>query len=180
MVGLGGFALSGVAASVDISRRSLQIPNSSISSIGRRKLALSFSPIYTNSTNRQITTSALTLRLVSLTNHTITSININIYNGSTMSGGSRQLACPRGGRAGAAGCEAAEAVRKAEWPWSPEQSFTAGYKPDGNVCRAELDEVEVTEVRSAAVAGTTLVLRNAVERDECDIYMMSKHFSQNA
>ena len=33
---------------------------------------------------------------------------------------------------------------KAEWPWSPKQSFTAGVQPDGNVCRAELDEVEVT------------------------------------
>ena len=43
---------------------------------------------------------------------------------------------------------------KAEWPWSPKQSFTAGDKPDGNVCRAELDEVEVTEARSAEAAGT--------------------------
>ena len=43
---------------------------------------------------------------------------------------------------------------KAEWPWSPKQSFTAGVQPDGNVCRAELNEVEVTEARSAAVAGT--------------------------
>ena len=32
---------------------------------------------------------------------------------------------------------------KAEWPWSPKQSFTAGDKPDGNVCRAELDGMEV-------------------------------------
>ena len=43
---------------------------------------------------------------------------------------------------------------KAEWPWSPKQSFTAGHRPDGNVCRAELDEVEVTEARSAGAAGT--------------------------
>ena len=43
---------------------------------------------------------------------------------------------------------------KAEWPWSPKQSFTAGYKPDGNVCRAELNGVEVTKARSAVVAGT--------------------------
>jgi len=42
---------------------------------------------------------------------------------------------------------------KAEWPWSPKQSFTAGDKPDGNVCRAELDEVEVAQARSAAAAG---------------------------
>lgn len=63
---------------------------------------------------------------------------------------------PRGGREGiAAGSEATEAVRKAEaslWnldakrttdtvlpAWSPKQSFTAGVKPDGNVCRAELN-----------------------------------------
>ena len=56
----------------------------------------------------------------------------------------------------------------AEWPWSPKQSFTAGGKPDGNVCRAELNEVEVAQARRAGAAGTTLVLRNAVERDECD------------
>ena len=43
---------------------------------------------------------------------------------------------------------------KAQWPWSPKQSFTAGRKPDGNVCRAELDRVEVTQARSAEVAGT--------------------------
>ena len=43
---------------------------------------------------------------------------------------------------------------KAEWPWSPKQSFTAGVKPDGNVCRAELDDVEVAQARSAGVAGT--------------------------
>ena len=42
---------------------------------------------------------------------------------------------------------------KAEWPWSPKQSFTAGVQPDGNVCRAELDEVEVAQARSAAAAG---------------------------
>ena len=43
---------------------------------------------------------------------------------------------------------------KAEWPWSPKQSFTAGGKPDGNVCRAELDEVEVAQARRAEAAGT--------------------------
>ena len=34
---------------------------------------------------------------------------------------------------------------------------TAGVQPDGNVCRAELNEVEVTKARSAAVAGTKVV-----------------------
>ena len=29
---------------------------------------------------------------------------------------------------------------KAEWPWSPKQSFTAGVQPDGNVCRAEFNK----------------------------------------
>ena len=43
---------------------------------------------------------------------------------------------------------------KAEWPWSPKQSFTAGDMPDGNVCRAELDGVEDAQARSAEVAGT--------------------------
>jgi len=46
---------------------------------------------------------------------------------------------------------------KAEWPWSPKQSFTAGVQPDGNVCRAELDEVEVVATRSVAEAGTKVV-----------------------
>ena len=36
---------------------------------------------------------------------------------------------------------------KAESLWSPKQSFTAGVQPDGNVCRAELDRVEVPEAR---------------------------------
>ena len=44
---------------------------------------------------------------------------------------------------------------KAEWPWSPKQSFTAGGQLDGNVCRAELDEVEVAQARRAGAAGTT-------------------------
>ena len=43
---------------------------------------------------------------------------------------------------------------KAEWPWSPKQSFTAGVQPDGNVCRAELDEVKVAQARRAVAAGT--------------------------
>ena len=43
---------------------------------------------------------------------------------------------------------------KAEWPWSPKQSFTVGHRPDGNVCRAELDEVEVAQARCAGAAGT--------------------------
>ena len=43
---------------------------------------------------------------------------------------------------------------KAEWPWSPKQSFTAGHRPDGNVCRAELNEVEVAQARRAGAAGT--------------------------
>ena len=62
---------------------------------------------------------------------------------------------------------------KTEWPWSPKQSFTAGGKPDGNVCRAELDGVEVAQARSARAAGTKLVLRNAVERDECDLLIQN-------
>ena len=43
---------------------------------------------------------------------------------------------------------------KAEWPWSPKQSFTAGVQPDGNVCRAERDEVEVAQAQCAEAAGT--------------------------
>ena len=43
---------------------------------------------------------------------------------------------------------------KAEWPWSPKQSFTAGVQPDGNVCLAELNGVEVAQARSAGAAGT--------------------------
>ena len=42
---------------------------------------------------------------------------------------------------------------KAKWPWSPKQSFTAGVKPDGTVCRAELDRVKVAQARSAGAAG---------------------------
>jgi len=38
--------------------------------------------------------------------------------------------------------------------WSTKQSFTAGGQPDGNVCQAELNEVEVPEARSAAGAVT--------------------------
>jgi len=57
---------------------------------------------------------------------------------------------------------------KAELLWSPKQFFTAGRRPVVNVCRAELDRVEVTQARSAGVAGTKLVLRNAVQRDELD------------
>ena len=45
-------------------------------------------------------------------------------------------------------------VKKKESKYSPKQSFTAGGQPDGNVCRAELDEVEVAQARHAAVAGT--------------------------
>ena len=43
---------------------------------------------------------------------------------------------------------------KAEWPWSPKQSFTVGVQPDGNVCRAKLDKVEVAQARRAEAAGT--------------------------
>ena len=43
---------------------------------------------------------------------------------------------------------------KAELPWSSKQSFTADVQPEGNVCRAELDEVEVAQARSAGAAGT--------------------------
>ena len=45
-------------------------------------------------------------------------------------------------------------------PWSPTQSFTAGVQPDGNVCRAELNVVEVAQARSAAVAVTKVVCRS--------------------
>ena len=33
--------------------------------------------------------------------------------------------------------------------WSPKQSFTAGVQPNGNVCLAELDRVEVTQGRQS-------------------------------
>ena len=46
---------------------------------------------------------------------------------------------------------------KAEWPLSPKQSFTAGGQPDGNVCRAELDGVEVAQARRAGAAETKVV-----------------------
>ena len=39
-------------------------------------------------------------------------------------------------------------------PTRPKQSFTAGVQPDGNVCRAELDGVEVAQARRAGAAGT--------------------------
>ena len=39
-------------------------------------------------------------------------------------------------------------------PWSPKQSFTAGGQPDGNVCRAELNGVEVAQAQRAVAAGT--------------------------
>ena len=43
---------------------------------------------------------------------------------------------------------------KAEWPWSPKQTFPSGHMPDGNVCRAELNGVEVAQARRAGAAGT--------------------------
>ena len=39
-------------------------------------------------------------------------------------------------------------------PVHARQSFTAGVQPDGNVCRAELDDVEVVQARRAVAAGT--------------------------
>ena len=68
---------------------SLKIPNSSIDDIHTPVLALSQISIYSNTTDRYKTTPALALRLVASKNITTTSNNINIHNGSTMTGGSR-------------------------------------------------------------------------------------------
>ena len=46
---------------------------------------------------------------------------------------------------------------KAEWPWSPKQSFTAGVQPDENVCRAELNGVEVAQAQRAGATGAKVV-----------------------
>ena len=69
--------------------KSLNIPNSTITTVYREKAPLSQISIYSYTTNTMITTPALALRLVPPMT-TIPTINItNNNNGSTMTGGSR-------------------------------------------------------------------------------------------
>ena len=69
--------------------KSLNIPNSTITTVYREKAPLSQISIYSNITNLRITTPALLLRLVSTIITIPTINNTTIHNGSTMTGGSR-------------------------------------------------------------------------------------------
>ena len=83
------YTIDELAERLDMSYRTIYRYIDTIRSRIAAYLVLSRISIYTNSANRKITTLALALRLVSADITTTTGNNINIHNGSTMSGGSR-------------------------------------------------------------------------------------------